>query len=144
MASVAKEASSEATHSEEQTPEQRLQWLRDRGIVVETPEDRLAQRGLEASMAQLRAGDPGTRTFRFVRIPADETMPLSEEEAVVPATPSSNIASRSHCVDHLTSLLKPRFSHGAVDEAALKSTACLLYTSPSPRDQRGSRMPSSA
>ena len=25
-----------------------------------------------------------------------------------------------------------------------KSTNCLLYTSPSPRDQRGSRMPSSA
>ena len=24
------------------------------------------------------------------------------------------------------------------------TTACLLYTSPSPRDQRGSRMPSSA
>ena len=29
-----------------------------------------------------------------------------------------------------------------VDETILK--ACLLYTSPSPRDQRGSRMPSSA
>ena len=28
--------------------------------------------------------------------------------------------------------------------AAPKSKACLLYTSPSPRDQRGSRMPSSA
>ena len=27
---------------------------------------------------------------------------------------------------------------------ALRTTACLLYTSPSPRDQRGSRMPSSA
>ena len=26
----------------------------------------------------------------------------------------------------------------------LKGAACLLYTSPSPRDQRGSRMPSSA
>ena len=26
----------------------------------------------------------------------------------------------------------------------LTSSACLLYTSPSPRDQRGSRMPSSA
>ena len=26
----------------------------------------------------------------------------------------------------------------------VKATACLLYTSPSPRDQRGSRMPSSA
>ena len=36
----------------------------------------------------------------------------------------------------------------AVDEARRLSTelanACLLYTSPSPRDQRGSRMPSSA
>ena len=27
---------------------------------------------------------------------------------------------------------------------AVSSTGCLLYTSPSPRDQRGSRMPSSA
>ena len=26
----------------------------------------------------------------------------------------------------------------------IQSTSCLLYTSPSPRDQRGSRMPSSA
>ena len=26
----------------------------------------------------------------------------------------------------------------------MKNIACLLYTSPSPRDQRGSRMPSSA
>ena len=31
---------------------------------------------------------------------------------------------------------------GDVDE--LNSWICLLYTSPSPRDQRGSRMPSSA
>ena len=29
-------------------------------------------------------------------------------------------------------------------ETDLAFTACLLYTSPSPRDQRGSRMPSSA
>ena len=28
--------------------------------------------------------------------------------------------------------------------AVLSATGCLLYTSPSPRDQRGSRMPSSA
>ena len=30
------------------------------------------------------------------------------------------------------------------EEAARRAWACLLYTSPSPRDQRGSRMPSSA
>ena len=29
-------------------------------------------------------------------------------------------------------------------EVHLSTTPCLLYTSPSPRDQRGSRMPSSA
>ena len=28
--------------------------------------------------------------------------------------------------------------------SAVKAIGCLLYTSPSPRDQRGSRMPSSA
>ena len=31
-----------------------------------------------------------------------------------------------------------------LERAAKLSDACLLYTSPSPRDQRGSRMPSSA
>ena len=30
------------------------------------------------------------------------------------------------------------------DEKIILSSTCLLYTSPSPRDQRGSRMPSSA
>ena len=33
---------------------------------------------------------------------------------------------------------------GTAGLAALQVGACLLYTSPSPRDQRGSRMPSSA
>ena len=32
----------------------------------------------------------------------------------------------------------------ANDPKILESESCLLYTSPSPRDQRGSRMPSSA
>ena len=31
-----------------------------------------------------------------------------------------------------------------IGAAAVVIIACLLYTSPSPRDQRGSRMPSSA
>ena len=31
-----------------------------------------------------------------------------------------------------------------VQRAAADASGCLLYTSPSPRDQRGSRMPSSA
>ena len=40
---------------------------------------------------------------------------------------------------------KHRFSAVQLSSFILKSLkACLLYTSPSPRDQRGSRMPSSA
>ena len=39
------------------------------------------------------------------------------------------------------SLITPRGNFW-VEEG--KSSSCLLYTSPSPRDQRGSRMPSSA
>ena len=35
-------------------------------------------------------------------------------------------------------------SHTASDADGSSLQACLLYTSPSPRDQRGSRMPSSA
>ena len=31
-----------------------------------------------------------------------------------------------------------------IGEDGIESNYCLLYTSPSPRDQRGSRMPSSA
>ena len=42
----------------------------------------------------------------------------------------------------------PQMAHGVIGRedclVANVFTACLLYTSPSPRDQRGSRMPSSA
>ena len=51
--------------------------------------------------------------------------------------------------DYLTGLQKAANDEDGdlssfVLEAMLENYACLLYTSPSPRDQRGSRMPSSA
>ena len=36
------------------------------------------------------------------------------------------------------------WGHGSETAKTDQALACLLYTSPSPRDQRGSRMPSSA
>ena len=39
---------------------------------------------------------------------------------------------------------KDTFKLTATDLESEVTTSCLLYTSPSPRDQRGSRMPSSA
>ena len=36
------------------------------------------------------------------------------------------------------------YRYEPITETVLSGRTCLLYTSPSPRDQRGSRMPSSA
>ena len=44
---------------------------------------------------------------------------------------------------HLNSLHEMRLTLGS-QPVVVKGRVCLLYTSPSPRDQRGSRMPSSA
>ena len=54
----------------------------------------------------------------------------------------------THVADALDELQLPaqilRLSDTGVSDNDLLTVACLLYTSPSPRDQRGSRMPSSA
>ena len=54
---------------------------------------------------------------------------------------------RRHQVEAERAAAERRAQKEKVDEeraAAERAEACLLYTSPSPRDQRGSRMPSSA
>ena len=52
------------------------------------------------------------------------------------------VVETAHALHRSLPLLNGNFEgHGSI-AAAIK--ACLLYTSPSPRDQRGSRMPSSA
>ena len=40
--------------------------------------------------------------------------------------------------------LQDKQFYACLEESVSEYSACLLYTSPSPRDQRGSRMPSSA
>ena len=51
-------------------------------------------------------------------------------------------------LDYITDYVKPNVSTGYLNdlchEFILRNNACLLYTSPSPRDKRQSRMPSSA
>ena len=41
-------------------------------------------------------------------------------------------------------LVKYNDTYSWINKIGLRNPGCLLYTSPSPRDQRGSRMPSSA
>ena len=47
-------------------------------------------------------------------------------------------------VQDIWKLLPHRYPFLLVDRVLEMPSNCLLYTSPSPRDQRGSRMPSSA
>lgn len=104
-------ASAEPSDPAEQA--QSLQWLRDHGIEVETPEDRKRAAELAKAAAGLSASDPGTRTFRYVYIPADASVPVSERTAVV----YDDARGRG---DQLTVLLKPHFSSGSVDADALR------------------------
>ena len=53
------------------------------------------------------------------------------------------VESYNKYADSFNEMYKEDISNGTV-EALTHSNDCLLYTSPSPRDQRGSRMPSSA
>ena len=88
-------------------------------------------------------------------------MPMAPDITLV--TPTAPIAVATHggrakCLQRLVRLDLPvprtvvlsfdtvlRIANGELLEASLiLSQFCLLYTSPSPRDQRGSRMPSSA
>ena len=54
----------------------------------------------------------------------------------------------THCGDQPTfgrlSTMYDYPTKGITQASSYPKEACLLYTSPSPRDQRGSRMPSSA
>ena len=50
---------------------------------------------------------------------------------------------KNKALDAAISQITDNFGKGSVMKLGQKK-ACLLYTSPSPRDQRGARMPSSA
>ena len=52
------------------------------------------------------------------------------------------LAAATACDEEWHAVVTP--NDGTVDGVSYTSNTCLLYTSPSPRDQRGSRMPSSA
>ena len=51
---------------------------------------------------------------------------------------------RAPMAPHLSAIAEGRQMDSQLLRTGISAWACLLYTSPSPRDQRGSRMPSSA
>jgi CS domain len=88
------------------TPEERLQWLRDRGVVVETPEERkVAAASGAASTTPATASTEKAITYVF--IPADQAKPLEECYFLPPSV------SCTPFTDPLAESLKPAFASKA-------------------------------
>ena len=93
-----------------------LQWLRDRGVEVETQEDREKERGLLKSMQGLSADAPDTRTFTYV------SLPVREGDAPALCTAVAYADERGSG-DQLPRILKAHFAAGEVDAEALRRSA---------------------
>ena len=83
----------------------------------------------------------GSRESTTIEMAASSKHSDVEQESTVEADESNRgVSSHSNLID------SDEISHGRSAKSSSETTVktCLLYTSPSPRDQRGSRMPSSA
>ena len=115
--------------------QKRRKLCKDHGIpctkFVDTNKD------LETAMEYIRR--ELTNRIKDIRAP-----PLLQSKATGPPSAHSMQVSTSN-VNKLDNYFKRRAAGDAFpDVEELRIPDCLLYTSPSPRDQRGSRMPSSA
>ena len=107
----------------------------------------LAACGLYVPMISGRGlGHTGGTLDKFDSIPGYNTQPdLDTFKKVVKEVGCAIIGQTSNLAPADKKLYSIRDIVGTVESLPLiTSSICLLYTSPSPRDQRGSRMPSSA
>eukprot|EP00927_Polykrikos_kofoidii_P062381 TRINITY_DN57193_c0_g1_i1.p1 TRINITY_DN57193_c0_g1~~TRINITY_DN57193_c0_g1_i1.p1 ORF type:complete len:344 (-),score=72.85 TRINITY_DN57193_c0_g1_i1:55-1032(-) len=96
-----KQVVAEEPSEETATPEERLAWLRARGVIVEEPADRRPK-------VPVSRGRP---KFTYVRIPVDENEDCEE------------LSGETDDCDALPQLLAPRFASGDVSDEALLACA---------------------
>ena len=88
---------------DEMTPEERLEWLRERGVLIETAEERKAKQ--EQVKQALEVNEEGQETMEhvaYVLIPADSSQAMQQL--------SMPVRGRNHGIDLLESHLKSSFS----------------------------------
>eukprot|EP00746_Dinoflagellata_sp_MGD_P027448 gnl/MRDRNA2_/MRDRNA2_16480_c0_seq1.p1 gnl/MRDRNA2_/MRDRNA2_16480_c0~~gnl/MRDRNA2_/MRDRNA2_16480_c0_seq1.p1 ORF type:complete len:430 (+),score=67.08 gnl/MRDRNA2_/MRDRNA2_16480_c0_seq1:154-1443(+) len=85
--------------------------LKKMGIDVETPEDRVRRREEISALNNIEVGMPGTRSFKYVCIPADDNLPISEQTGTVYADQEG---------DKLPLILASTFAAGDLDPQAVK------------------------
>ena len=69
---------------------------------------------------------------------------LVKDNKVISTGYNGSVSGTEHCIDHECLVIEGHCVRTLHAEVNAILQGCLLYTSPSPRDQRGSRMPSSA
>ena len=117
------------------------------GLYVQVPVDGVAMPVTGVTLAEPRAGETG-RDPVFHRGLAEVTRRLEAGPPTGPGVPQSPDAGRAAATAALT-VSRIHAGQPAIIGLLARGTteqlrACLLYTSPSPRDKRQSRMPSSA
>jgi len=128
----------EQAEEKDLTPEERLQWLRDRGVLIETPEERragqVASAMQEADALQQQQQQQGstTKKITYVYIPADKAKPLQDCFFVPPKPKSSSSSSSFMGGDPLSEHLKSAF---ATDSDKIDIS---LFQQTSPLHQLGS------
>lgn len=104
--------SAEPIRSKEEQ-EETIDFLRSRGVEISLPEEREQAEKAAEAVRNLTLDTPGTRGFKYVRIPADDSQPLEELTAVV-------YSDERGVGDQMPDLLVPLFRGGHVDSEALK------------------------
>ena len=91
---------------------------------------------------------PSSQTEAEIQLQVWKDLALSKQllaNEVIKALDLDTTVSAAQLKDALNKLIdRAKHADDNIKSAREASDVCLLYTSPSPRDQRGSRMPSSA
>ena len=111
--------------------------------------------GIKVHVLEVGEGFPvflmhGNPTSGFLYRKIADKLPLDKVRVIMPTSPGLGFSSKIPASEHkLENHI--RWINAVLNKLELKELiyagqdwGCLLYTSPSPRDQRGSRMPSSA
>ena len=107
------------------TPDERMEWLRARGIFIETSEDREARRRAEEEVTKTKtnaSAAPNTNSnatadievIKYVYIPADSSKSMEELTLNV-----SSVAKKRGCIDLLEMELKPKFASDGDEERSM-------------------------
>lgn len=107
---------SESKIEDDMSPDERLQWLRDRGVLIETSEER---RNKELTQIMNEKDDEVKETIAFVYVPHDMSKPLEQLKFECPI----KIGGVDFLMEHLKPVFKAMGSDRKIDLELLREHA---------------------